>query len=78
MKRYVLAFVACASLCLASAWLIITPAYAGGASATCSNGSTITCKGISCVSWDAQGGQGGYCSCRKDFNSTETDTKTCN
>ncbi|MDQ3919386.1 MAG: hypothetical protein M3348_13020 [Acidobacteriota bacterium] len=68
MKRLLFASIACLGLIVASAYLLVTPAFAfAGVTAQCLDGSTISCSGTNCQSGDTDFNGGdtinGYCSC---------------
>lgn len=76
MRLFVLSLVACLALLALTTWLIITPVYAGSATADCGpGGGSVTCSGSSCGSLDATPEYGGHCSCTKADGSL--DIKTC-
>ncbi len=76
MKRILFACAVCVGLVAASAWLVLTPAYAGGATGTCRNGSSVSCSGSICNSHDWDGTTDGWCNCTTS-NGT-ADAKSCN
>jgi hypothetical protein len=78
VKRLFCALALCLSLLAASGWLIFTPAYAGGATATCRNGGSVTCTGaIDCQSHDYEpNGADGWCQCTNG-NGGAPDVKSC-
>lgn len=72
MKRFFLRFTICLSLAGASAWLITNPAWAGSATASCSNGTSLTCSGTDCASSDDRDGVRGYWQCSSPDGSLTT------
>jgi hypothetical protein len=77
MKRLFFASAACLTLLIASAYLLVTPALAfAGVTATCADGSTISCSGTSCQSGDTDMNGGdvinGYCTCSKAGGGSDT------
>jgi hypothetical protein len=59
----------------ATAWLITTPVFAGGASARCLNNTTIQCLGNECTSRDESATASGYCQCSLPMGGV--DYKSC-
>lgn len=76
MKTFILSMVVCLSMLIVTTWLVVTPVYAGGATAECGPGGTaITCSGTQCGSSDATPSGGGYCTCTRSDGTI--DHKTC-
>lgn len=63
MKSRLLTLAACLCLLVLSAWAVVTPVLAATASATCKNGSVVSCSGTFCVSHDSTSSEAGYCQC---------------
>jgi hypothetical protein len=76
MKLFVLSIVACLALLTLTAWLVVTPVYAGGATAECGpRGGSISCSGTQCSSVDASPSGGGSCTCLRADGTY--DSKSC-
>ena len=76
MKSTLVTSVACLCLLIVSAWAVVNPALAGGASATCKDGSTVSCTGSDCLSSDSTSTAAGWCECTKPNG--DIDKKVCN
>ncbi|MDQ3919385.1 MAG: hypothetical protein M3348_13015 [Acidobacteriota bacterium] len=82
MKRLFSACLACLCLLVLSAYLLVVPVSADFAdgTATCANGSKLSCSGNNCQSGDTviEGGkvtQDGYCNCTS--NNGTSDQQSC-
>ena len=71
MKRTLATFLGCLCLLAASAWAVVNPALAGGATATCKNGSTVSCTGSDCTSVDSTSTAAGFCECTRSNGSVD-------
>jgi len=76
MKSTLLTLACCLCLLVVTAWALVTPVHAGSATATCKNGSTVSCAGSDCVSADSTATAAGYCECTRSNGSV--DRQICN
>ena len=64
-----------------SLWMVANPipAYAAGSSATCANGSTVSCSagGSNCIGVDSTSSSSGYCMCTSQADGSMTSFGGC-
>lgn len=71
MKRILATFLGCLCLLVVSAWAVANPVLAGDATATCKNGSSVSCSGTDCVSIDSTSSAAGFCECTRSNGSVD-------